>query len=386
MTNLYLTASQTENTTPYIFPMTGTGVFSLEEALYHCLHNWRGVTHDFLSEPFIKWVEGSLGLGKIGASLREISRIESFSMRFLAFLSVVDYLPKRNLEELQKELGQWERQQVWEKLAEQGDYWAARGEGERAYSYHARALNYHEGAKLLNNAGVALMYTADYAAAAEHFTKALALESGNKQLNFNLIEAHILGNSHDAARDIINKISANYPNDPELLYFQAEIHFKSKNYFDAIKLYENAVNLNKDPQYIYRLCDCYMKMRLYDKALEAIKTVDAQDVSYLRKLAGYYVGAGNVPQAIKSIEKALVSNVNDAELWITLAGYHRLDLDLGKASGAITKALSLSAENPAALLEQARIRKAQGRTKEYQGILGRILARFKRDYREMKIT
>jgi len=363
--------------------MTDTRVYSLEEALYHCLHNWRGVTQDFLCEPFIKWVEGSLGLGKIGATLREISRIESFSMRFIAFLSVVDYLPKQSLAALQKELGAWERRQVWEKLAEQGDYWATRGEGERAYVFYARALNYHESAKLLNNAGVALMHMASYDKAAEHFAKAARLDPKSRQLRFNLVEANILAGAHEAAQNLLEELMAKHPNDPEIFYFQAEIHFYNRSYFEAIKLYEKAAALEYDPQYIYKLCDCYMKMRLHDKALASIQAVKKQDTTFLRRQAGYYAGAGNVPMAIKSIEKALVGNTSDARLWVTLARYHRMDYDLGKASGAITKALSLSAENPAALLEQARIRKAQGRTKEYQGILNRILTKFKRDYREI---
>jgi len=365
--------------------MTGTRVYSLEEALYHCLHNWRGVTQDFLCEPFIKWVEGSLGLGKIGVTLREISHIESFSMRFISFLSVVDYLPKESLAALQKELGAWERRQVWEKLAEQGDYWAARGEGERAYGFYDKALNYHESAKLLNNAGVALMHTASYDEAAEHFARALRLDnsSSNRQLYFNLIEAHILAGAQEDAQNLLEEMMAKYPNYPEIFYFQAEIHFRSKNYFEAIKLYEKAAALDYDPQYIYKMCDCYMKMRLHDKALAAIQVVVVHDAAFLRKQAGYYAAAGNVPMAVKSIEKALVGRANDVALWVELAKYHRMDLDLGKASGAITKALSLSPENPTALLEQARIRKAQGRTKEYQGILNRILTRFKRDYREI---
>ena len=383
MTNLYLAASQSENDIPYTFAMTDTRVYSLEESLYHCLHNWRGVSQDFLCEPFIKWVEGSLGLGKIGATLREISRIESFSKRFVAFLSVVDYLPKESLVKLQRELDAWERRQVWEKLAEQGDFWATRSEGERAYSFYARALNYHEDAKLLNNAGVALMQMASYDEATKHFARASRLNPRNQQLKFNLIEAYIFAGAQEEAQNLLEEVAAKHPSHPEIFYFQAEIHFYNKSYFEAIKLYEKAAALHYDPQYIYKMCDCYMKMRLYDKALAAMQAVKVQDTAFLRKQAGYYAQAANVPMAVKSIEKALVGHINDVGLWITLAQYHRLDLGLGKASGAITKALSLSPENPAALLEQARIRKAQGRTKEYQGILNRILTRFKRDYREI---
>jgi len=383
VSKLYLTVSQTENTIPYVFPMTDVRVYSLEEALYHCLHHWQHSTGDFLSDPFIKWVEGTLGLEKIGTALREANRFESFSERFLFFLNVVDYLPKDGLRALQKELEQWEKRQMWEKLAEQGDFWLARGEGERAYVFYGRALGYHENAKLLNNSGVALMHMGSYDEAAAFFVKALQMDVANQQLYFNLIEAYILAGDYESAQSLIEEITAKYPEHPEIFYFQAEINFYNKNYFEAVKLYEKAARLDYDPQYIYKLCDCYMKMRLYDKALAAVQDVAVHDVAFLRRQAGYYVEAGNVPMAIRCIEKALTDYPNDPKLWTTLAAYHRMDYNLPKAAEFIARALALLPDNAAAMLEQARIRKMQGYTREYQGILSRILLKFKRDYREI---
>ena len=383
MAKLYLAASQNEQAqTPFEFP-TGIKVYSLEEALYHQFIHWRRVSQDFLCDSFIRWVEVDLGLLSIGAKLRKISRTPNFSMLFLAFLTVVDYLPKEGLSSLQRELATWERRKTWEKLAEQGDYFAGLGQYERAYNLYSKALRYQENEKLLNNCGVALLNMGRYNEAASSFAQALAYKPENLQLSFNLIEANIFAGNFNEASHLIKQASAKSPGNPEIYYFQAEIYFHEKNYFEAIKLYEKSAEMKYDPEYIYRLCDCYMRIRQYDKALSTMQMIKEQDKAFLVRQAKYYAGTGNVPMAIRSIEKALLNHVGDGELWIILAGYHRMDYDLTKASGAITKALSLLPENPTALLEAARIRKAQGRIKEYQSGLNKILTKLKKNYREI---
>jgi len=283
-------------------------------------------------------------------------------------------------------LAQWERRQAWEKLAEQGNYWSARGDGRKAYSLYAKSLALMDvpSTALLNNCGVAAMNVADYEAAAAHFTRALRLSPDNADLRFNLIEALLHTGDIDAAQSHIEEAAVHSPEHHELYYFQGEVHFHRKNYFDAIKLYEKALDCNYDPDYIFRLCDCYMRVRLYDKALATIETVRDHDVTFLRKQASLYATAHNIPLAIKSLEKAIVFGDGklDAELWTQKAEYHRLDYDLLKAAAAIGRALSISPGNQAALLEQARIRKAQGRTKDYQNILQQILTTLKSNYRD----
>jgi Tfp pilus assembly protein PilF len=82
------------------------------------------------------------------------------------------------------------------------------------------------------------------------------------------------------------------------------------------------------------------------------------------------------------MQKALITNKNSIDLWIRLAEYYRLNYDLQKATGAITKALELSKKNPRANLENARIKKALGKIKDYQVILNSVLVGFKEKYRE----
>lgn len=383
MSNLYLCASQEENRISYQFSTTGIKVYSLEEALYHCLHHWRQSLEDFLSTPFIQWLEG-LGLHHIAVKMRDLSSMENTSMAYLSFLSLVDYLPKESLVGLQKELVAWEKRHIWEKYKEQGDFWLSARDGERAYNYYLRALKYQENIPLFNNSGMALLQTGDARTAADYFEKALSLEPTSQQLQLNLIEAVVLSGDFDRANELI--LSSNNRNHPELLYFQGEIQFHGRNFFGAMKAYQAALEQSFDPIYIYRISDCYMRVRQFEKALDNLEQIpeDQQDLEFLKKRAAYQAQSGNLPAAIKSLERAVLKEKSQPDLWTALASYHRQDYDLTKAHWAISRAIAMSPENVSVLLEQARIRKAQGRTKEYQDILHKILTKFKKDYRKMR--
>jgi len=385
LAELYLCISQTENQTPYEFRMTGALVYSLEEALYHSLHNWRQTMEDFVCASFITWVEGSLGLLHIAQKIRELSVMENFSMAFMAFLSLTDYLPQEDLGALQKELTAWERRHAWEKLKEQGDHWLERENGERAYSFYSKALKHKENVALFNNAAVALLQMGDATQAAYNFAQALRLAPANVQLHFNHVEALIMAGLYTQAAGFLKEAALIEPEHPELLYFQGEIQFRQKHYLEAARLFNGALEKKYEPGYLYRLSDCYMRIRQFDKALEALERVEARDqgMTFLKKQAEHQAAAGNLHHAIKSIERALLDNNDRADLWAAKAQYHRMDYNLTRAQGSISRALTMAPESPAVLLEYARIRKAQGRTKDYQDILHQILVQFKKDYRKM---
>ncbi|MCL2854792.1 MAG: tetratricopeptide repeat protein [Defluviitaleaceae bacterium] len=382
MADLYLCVSQEENRNPYEFNMTGIKVYSLEEALYHCLHYWRQSMEDFLATPFVQWVEG-LGLHHIAVKMRDLAVMENATMAFLSFLSTTDYLPQDALAGLQKELTAWEKRHIWEKYKEQGDFWLDAGDGERAYGFYAKALKHQENVPLWNNAGIALLQAGDVTTSTQYFAKALSADPKSQQLRLNLIEATILAGDFDGANELI--LQAEDRNHPEMLYFQGEIQFHQRNYFGAMKAYQAALAQDPAHAYIYRISDCFMRVRQFDKALGNLAQIpeNQQGLEFLKKQAAYHAQAGNLPGAIKALEKAVVTEKNKADLWTLLAAYHRQDYDLVKAHWAISRAIAMAPENPAVLLEQARIRKAQGRTKDYQDILHKILTRFKKDYRKM---
>ncbi|MCL2456199.1 MAG: hypothetical protein FWD19_01465, partial [Defluviitaleaceae bacterium] len=60
----------------------------------------------------------------------------------------------------------------------------------------------------------------------------------------------------------------------------------------------------------------------------------------------------------------------------------RQDYSPALAEIAIQKALEISPENNSVRLENARIKKALGRTREYQAALNEILKSFKDEYRK----
>ncbi|MCL2415839.1 MAG: tetratricopeptide repeat protein [Defluviitaleaceae bacterium] len=397
MSNLVLCANQEKNNKPYEFKMTKIKVYSLEEAQYHCFHYWKQSLGEFHEEEFIAWIQSTLGLPKLPAA--ELKKIEQDNdagtyQKLSAFLSMADYFPylprNEGLSKLKTEIDLWESRQKWEMFKERGDYWAMNnGDFERGLVFYNQGLAFEENIPLLNNAGVAQLKLGRFAEAAEFFKRARHLEPQNINLRLNMIEALIFDENHDQALALIQETSAlisdvpDSPENAELMYFLAELDFGAKNYSGAIKRLNRALEMHYESAYIYRLCDCYVKTRLYDKALSALESVRLKDAEFLQKQADILATAKNFPQAVKCIERALVYDSENIRLWTLLAQYSRQDYNIEKASGAILKAISIDPDNPKALLEQARIRKAQGRTRNYQSILGKVLLGFKRSYRDI---
>jgi len=76
-----------------------------------------------------------------------------------------------------------------------------------------------------------------------------------------------------------------------------------------------------------------------------------------------------------------MSNRQEPKLWTILASYYRRDYNFSRAAGAVSRALALAPKDANAILEQARIKKADGRIKDYQNNLRQILETLKSDYR-----
>jgi len=380
VSKLHLCASQTENKIPYTFEMTGIRVFTLEEALYHCLHHWRQSMEDVFGAPFLGWLR-EIGLYYHAEQISGFSAIENSSMAYLSFLSMTDFLPRQAIAALQKELAVWGQRHVWEKYKEQGDFWLAQKNGERAFVFYEKALKNEQNAPLFNNAALALLLSGEAKRAADFFGMAADLEIHNQQLRFNHIEALISAGLFDEAKYHLEKMEQS---DPEVLYFLGHISYAQKNYFEGIRLFGQASQMTYDPDYIYALSDCYMKTRQFSKAIDILGSIreSDQNLEFFQKLASHQAEGGNVPAAIKTTEKALLQERANPQLWIDLAGYYRKDYNHVRAAGAVLRALALSPQSPEGILEQARIKKAEGRTKEYQSNLGQILDMFKEKYRK----
>lgn len=379
-----LCVSQQMNEQPYLFKVTGLHVYSFEEVLYHVYHYWKQSVDDFLSDELIAWVNDTLGLSFLAARMKEIARGPSFGRKLTSFLGLIDYFNDEDLESLNAELLQWEKRLEWEKLKERADYLMGRAEPDKALVLYRRALQFEENAALYNNLGVALMQTEDYEAAYRNLKRASELEPENTALPLALAEAALYGHRFDEARVWLEQASARTPSHPDIPFLHGALCHEQGDYTQAIAYYEKAVAAgeNPEPLYLYRLADVYAGMRQYDHALAVLDRAAERDVALMLKQAELHAAAGNMPAAAKSIRQAIAQRGNDAGLWVKLAMYHRLDYDFNAADTAVTKALAIDPENERARLENARIKKAMGRTREYQTVLNGVLRDFRQKYRE----
>ncbi|MCL2171233.1 MAG: tetratricopeptide repeat protein, partial [Defluviitaleaceae bacterium] len=321
MANLIQTIGQEIENAGYEFRMTRIRCYSFEEAQYHCFRYWRQSIGEFLGADFLAWVAGALELANMAEELRKIDPAASLYERLSGFLTLGGYFDPEDLGGLQDEVAQWESRTLWEQFKERGDFWAGEGDFERALVFYRQGLDYDARVELLNNAGAAHLRLGEYNEAAGLFARARLIAPDNMDLRLNLIESLVIGGDHEAAAAEISAASNTNPNEPELLYFRAEIDFQNKNYSRAISILSEACELKYEPQFIYRLADCYIKIRLYDKALDALATVQEQDGEFLRRQAAVLAAANNLPMAIKALQKAISHNSGDTGLWVTLAQY-----------------------------------------------------------------
>jgi tetratricopeptide (TPR) repeat protein len=384
--DIFLCASQQPNDIPYQFKTTGIRVYSFEEALYHTFHYWKQSADDFCSDEFISWVHDALGLSHFAARIRALVKVEAFNTRLINFLQLIDYFDAGDLGSLSSELESWEKRRTWEKLKERGDYLMERGDPDKAAALYMKALLYDENAVLYNNLGIAHMRAGEHRAAYENILAARALMPGNVKLALHAAEAAVYAGLYGEARELLGEAEASDGDNPDIPFLYGLLSFTRNDYARSIEYYQQAIRLSegREPYYLYALADVYAKIRQYDRALGAIGRAPEKDVLYYSKEAELLALSGNLPAAEKSIQKAIFQRNNDPELWTRLAAYHRMDYDLNTANAAITKALALDPDNERAQLENGRIKKGMGRTKDYQKVLNGILKGFRKKYREMQ--
>ena len=381
---MYICATQGEAPAPYRLKSSSLQLYSIEEALYHTYHNWMQVGEEFLEEGFLEWLKSRLGLLELAEGLTRLRTAPSLKDKLAGFLSYNGYFNADELDSLTNAVYLWENQHVWEQLKKQGDYLFTKAAYPQAIESYAAALAHVDDAKadsranIYSNIGISHMHMGHYDKAATSLKKAITI-SPKRPYYYHLIEAHILAENYEQARGILD--SRLEHDEHEAYYFYGQWHSSKKQYFEAIKMYQKAIDMHYDAGYIYELCKAFIKIRLYDRAFATLEQVQEKDSMFYRKQAEFYAQTNNYPLAIKSTERAIFYDNKNAELWTYLAYLRRLDYDLGAARGAISTALSLAPDSARSLLEQARIRKAQGRTKDYQQILDGLLTQFKQDYR-----
>ncbi|MDR1687210.1 MAG: tetratricopeptide repeat protein [Clostridiales bacterium] len=365
----------------YTFKSTGIKVYSFEEALYHCYTYWKESADDFAAPEFIAWVRDTLNLAHIATKIKPPTDGGDFAEKFLQFLLIADYFDSAQINDLKNRLKAWENSLEWERLKERADSLNAKDDAQKAYPLYKRALGFGENEGLFNNFAVCLMKLQKYEEAFEYLSRAYEMQPDNTDILVNYTEAAILSHNFNKAVALLKKL-CEIKEDADVYYLYAQLYYETGDIRNASAYTEKALADKYDPYYVYRLADIYVQLRMYDEALQALNKIKDQDRDFLVKQAEVYIAAGHIPAAIKCIERALFYSRTDSELWIRLALYYRLNYDTQKAQAAITTALNHDPFNEKALLESARIKKALGKTKDYQEILKNILNSLKKKYRE----
>jgi len=327
-------------------------------------------------------VSDELRLTHIAAKLSEAAALGDLTTRLEWWLRLIDYFDDDEIDAVREQSEEWERRQEWERLKERGDRYNNENQPGKAYPLYRRAIMFEDNAELNNNIGVCLMKLDRCDGAVYHLEKARAMKPDNINIRKNLAEALIYSRRLERASEILMDLAESVPEEG-LLYLYGEYSFENGNVHEAANFYERSLTYGDDAFLHYRLAEIYVKLRLFDRALEVMDRVADKDHTFLMKQADIYEACSNIPSAIKCIEKALLTANGNVRLWVMLARFYRLSYDNSRAELSIKMALDIEPDNEEALLESAKIKKMSGKTREYQQILKTILHRLKTKYREL---
>ena len=383
---LKLCVAQQKNTIPYVFGQTGQRVFSIEEAQYYVFHNWRLVADDFLCDGFVAWLAG-IGLSFFSSKIKGITRQPSFSLRILEFLGLTDFFEDDELSVLKSQLDKWEARQDYEKLKERADYFTLRGEPIKAIPLYRQAIALEESESLLNNLGVALMQMQNHNEAAITFYRARSFSPTSFDVQVGLIESLIRSGSTNEARielESLIKAKSNSESVADIAYLRGLLAWNEKRHLDCLSLLKKACELKPESSFfVSEVANKLTAMRQFESAINFLESSPIKDSHFYETQASIFKAAKDFPSAIKAIRKAIeLFEGKSAVLHTKLAGFYRQDYNLSQAEKSVLLALEADPENELAKLELARIKKAQGRIRDYQAGLNDVLGGFKKRYRE----
>ena len=377
MANLLLCVSQVDNQTPYVFKITNTKVFSLEETLFHVYYNWKNTADELFTPAFTGWVRDDLRLPEIAHKINAYAD-DPFDRRLIAFLQVIDYFDDYEINSLRAELAAWAKRVEWEKLKDRGDYLTTHGAPEKAVAVYLQALDGSRQARLLNNLAVALTQLERYGESAALLNEAMGLEPDNDELKLNYAEARLYAGKAGEAREILDKLP---PSEPVFILL-GEIYGRAGETDNALMNFKAAVEAGGSDASLYRLAEFYVEQAAYDKAVSTINRVKAQDAQTAFIRAGICRAQSDFPSAAEILEKALATWPNDVALWLALSECGRDNMDLKQAEQAVAKALSLQPDNARAQLELVKVKRAQNKVREYREALRRLIDSLKNEYRD----
>jgi tetratricopeptide (TPR) repeat protein len=382
MASIVVCLTQHEITTPYIFKKTGVKVYSLEEALYYTYKNWQ--QQDFVSPAFTRWVEGILRLPDITKKLKEAIALENYSERLFAFLSITPYLDPIALATVRTEVELWQKDNISNHIKEEGDMHINESP-ELAIELYKKALDKGDNALAYNNLAISYMNMNMHTEALETFGKAYKADKENIDIMLNYSIALIDVGNIIKATTYIEKAEKLNKDNSYVHFLYGKLHYANKNANKSIESLKKAIKLEKQlgikADYHYALARAFIVTRRYNEAIETIEQIAQKDETYYLKLSETYALSEDYPRAIREMLKVFELGAENVNTLTTLASYHRLNYDLTAAKATIEKALHLEKNNQLAIMEDAKIKKANGKLRDYQKIMENILTEAKENYR-----
>ena len=358
----------------------GINIYSVEEAIYLFYNNFKEYSTDFFEDKFINWVNEELLDTKTANKLLEIKNYENFYQKSIDFLTLNNFYLLNEIENISLELFNWEKRGQIERIKIKCDRFFKLNMFEKAIQCYKDALDFDtSNYTLYNNIGVCYIRLKQFDLALVYLKKAINL-SNDINILFNIIEVLIEKEDFENGKDCINKLT------DDLIYFKhyylGELYFKAKEYDNSKSNFIKAYLLRKSDNILLKLANIYIEMGYYDKVNNCLKVIGDTDIDILILKSDIYEKINNIPMAIKCIEKANFYNRDNYILWLKLAKYYRKEYNLTKAEGALYKAYTLEPNNEEILYEQALIKKSQGKFKEYQNRLFKIIEKSMESYKE----
>lgn len=378
MSSLKISMAQDKEISPYKLS-NGLNIYSIEEAIYLFYKNFKQYSTDFFEDKFINWVKNELKNNVVATKLIDIKK-QNFYQKSIEFLTINDFYKLEEIESISLELFNWEKRGQIESKKIKGDRFFKQNMFEKAIETYKDAIDFDVSNPVLyNNVAICYIRLKQYDLALTYLKKAINIDN-NLQILFNIIEVLIEKQDFDEAINYIQNLSQN--NLYEKNYYFGELYFAKKQYDKAKSFYIKCYVILKNNNIVLKIAQCYLMENLYDKATKCLDLVKDEDIDILIEKSKIYEKLNNRYMAIKCIEKANLHNRNNYFLWLKLAKFYRQEYDLAKAEAAIYKAYTLAPDNSQVLFEQALIKKAKGKFKEYQNILTEVVQKCSNEYRE----
>lgn len=325
-------------------------VWSMEQALFHVLHNWR--ESDFLLPSFEKWVGQALGLTTLAKGLETLHQLSSYSEQLLGFLSLIDYLPAEDLSQLQAQVSLWEADNQ---------------------------------PSLLSSRAASLFNQGQRTAAIALFKEAHAQAPTNWDILLNYAQALIEHDQVDQGFKYIAQAEAGLASTgethPKVYYLYAKVCRKLKNMDQALGYIQRAIDHTPANDYYYELVTIQLETRRFNEAIGTLNRVPQRDFRYYQVLAAAYAQGQDYPGAIKSLNEAHLKYDPTPDTLTQLASYYRHNYEQDQARRTLAR-IPDSHIHPLARIELAKIEKASGKLYLYQQIMETLLTEAKQQYRQ----